>query len=264
MLFKALFTNYQTLSVARPTFSLPIGDDFADIIRDLKSSNWYTQNPAIERFFKMDFSKLTLDQLFIVGRNIYQCADGGERRAIEIVENLRREMTAFPLQAAEHLINGMFYEVYFNSEGEFRGIDIKGRFLDELFEIQPVKKYEECISFIRRALKPYSQNLAVLPCQEPETFKLDITIKKQDPPLITSVKYKVKELIVDFSEDDIAHEKLWKLSFKKFTFDGLKEEISGEWHIPINQIEIICDESMPEETAYKFLDNKIVQPPFKY
>jgi hypothetical protein len=113
-----------------------------------------------------------------MGRNIYQCATGGENRAVEIVRNLRKEMAAFPIEIAEHLVNGMFYEIYFNSEGEFRGLDLKGRFLDDLLEIQSVKKFAECISFIRRSLKPYKHKLAILPCENPEIFSIDITIKK--------------------------------------------------------------------------------------
>jgi len=256
--------NYSAEARADIDFTLPRGEEFSKIIHDLKSYSWYTQHPAIERFFKLDFSRLTHDQLFIMGRNIYQCASGGERRAIEILKNLRKEMAVFPVEVAEHLINGMFYEAYFNAEGEFRGLEIKAWHLDELLEIQSVKKYNECISFIRKSLKPYSHNLAILPCETPEEFELNLTIKKQDPPLINSVKYKDKELIVDYNENDSAHEKIWKLSFRKFTIKGLTEELSSGWHIPTKQIKINCNVSMPEDTAYKFPDNKIIRPPFEY
>lgn len=256
--------NYSAEAKADIDFTLPRDEEFSQVIGDLKSSNWYTQSPAIERFYKLEVSELSQDQLFIMGRNIYQCATGGENRAIEIVENLRKEMATFPLEAAEHLINGMFYEIYFDSEGEFRGIDLKGRFLEELLAVQGVKKYEECISFIRRSLKPYRQKLAILPCDIPETFLLEITVKESDPPLIVSVKHKGDELIVDYVESDKAHEKLWKLSFRKFTIEMLKEEISSEWNIPIDQIEVHCNVSGHDDTAYKFDENKNIQPPFDY
>lgn len=256
--------SYSPEARADIDFTLPIGEEFSEIIKELKSYSWYTQNPAIEHFFKIDISKLTPDQLFIMGRNIYQCATGGERRSIEIIKNLRKEMAVFPIEAAEHLINGMFYEIYFNAEGEFRGLELKARYLNELLGIQSVAKYKECISFIRKSLKSYSHNLAILPSESPEEFEIEITIKKQDHPLIISVKHKDKELIVDYKEDDSAHERIWKLSFRSFTISGLKGLISSGWYIPKDQIIIKCNESMPEDTAYKLPKNKIIRPPFEY
>lgn len=256
--------NYLSEARADIDFTLPKGDEFSDIIRDLKSSNWYTQNPAIQRFFELDFSKLTQDQLFVMGRNIYQCATGSENRAVEIVKNLRKEMAVFQIEIAEHLINGIFYEIYFNSEGEFRGLNLKGRFFGEVLKLQSVSKYAECVSFIKKSLKPYRQKLAIMPSETPEIFHLDITIKKTDPPSIISVKHKGKELVVEYVEGNEAHEKLWKLSLRKFTFEMLKSEISSEWYIPIEQIAVNCNVLMPEGTSYKFPDNHIIQPPFEF
>lgn len=42
-----------------------------------------------------------------------------EKKANDILDNLRREMAALRQIAAEHLINGMFYEVYFDSKESF-------------------------------------------------------------------------------------------------------------------------------------------------
>jgi hypothetical protein len=88
--------------------------------------------------------------------------------------------------------------------------------------------------------------------------------EKLDTPSTISFKNNGKELIVDYVEDDIAHKKLWKLLFRKFTIETLKTEISLEWHVPIKQIEVNFNVSMPGDTAYKFPENKIIQPPFEY
>ena len=51
------------------------------------------------------------------------------------------------------LLNGMFYEVYFDSEGEYRQDNLKNQHLADLFAIQSVAKYAESIAFIRQALQ---------------------------------------------------------------------------------------------------------------
>jgi len=50
----------------------------------------------------------------VLGRNVYQCAHGGERRAIALLGELRAELAKFPADAAVHQLNGMLFEVYFD------------------------------------------------------------------------------------------------------------------------------------------------------
>ncbi len=243
-------------------FPMPKGDEITQIIQALRSHNWYTQNPAIKKIFGLDWSKVTPDQLFVLGRNIYQCACGEEKRAFEIVKNLRREMATFPLEVAEHLINGIFYEVYFNPEGEFRESDLKSRLITSLFAIQTVAKYENCISFIRKALQPYRSSLAVLPSKTPEKVVLEVTVKKKDPPLVNSIKFMGNELLTDHIEDEDSYSRVWTLSFRKFSVDSLAEQVSSAWHIPEGQLELICDKKISPDTMFRLPEGKTIKQPF--
>src|SRR6185369_1770152 len=138
-------------------------DKICNIIKKLRSYDWYKQSPAIENIYELDWSAVNANQIFVLGRNIYQCACGKERSSLSIVKNLRREMAKFPLNVAEHMINGMFYEVYFNSEGIFRGKTLKSGCLPLLISIQTVEKFSRCIAFIRKAIHPYRDSLAIMP-----------------------------------------------------------------------------------------------------
>ena len=112
---------------------MPSGSKVTKILTALKSHNWYTQSPAIDSIFKLDWDHLRDDEVFVLGRNIYQCACGTERNALGILKNLRRELAKIPEKAALHLLNGMFFEVYFNGEGEFRETNhLKGECLSYL------------------------------------------------------------------------------------------------------------------------------------
>lgn len=83
--------SYSSSAKADIDFPLAEHPTVSPIIIDLKSSNWYTQNPAINKIFQLDLSALSDDVLFVLGRNIYQTACGGENRANEILDNLRSE-----------------------------------------------------------------------------------------------------------------------------------------------------------------------------
>jgi len=221
------------------------------ILNDLKSQNWYTQSPSVRAIFDLDWSKLNQDQMFVLGRNIYQCACGSERTAQGILNNLRKELAQVPLESATHLLNGMFFEVYFNKAGEFRGSKLKGAYLGPLLELQTVKKFEPSISFIRRALEPYKESLPFLPCTVPENVDFDLEVKKSDPPQVKSLTLNGRDLLVKGEDDEELFDRAWKLSFVKFTVERLKTRLAEAWSIPLGQMQIKCDQKLPPETEYR-------------
>src|SRR5262249_11093513 len=81
-------------------FPMPKGGAVTKIISDLKSHTWPKQEPAIKAIFHLDWPALTPDQIFVLGRNIYQCADGGENQARGILHDLRRQLARLPDDAA--------------------------------------------------------------------------------------------------------------------------------------------------------------------
>jgi hypothetical protein len=107
-LFTEIYYSYSDAARADVDFPIRTGDTISEIVTALRSSNWYKQSPAIEKILKLDWSKHTPDEAFVIGRNIYQCADGGENRAVEMMKDLRRGLAKFPSDSAEHVLNGMF------------------------------------------------------------------------------------------------------------------------------------------------------------
>lgn len=203
------------------------------IVTELKSHNWYAQNAAIERLVSLDWEKVSADDAFVLGRNLYQCACGGERRACAFVKDLRRELASLPEERAIDLLNGMFFEVYFNPEGEFRGSALKSRKLHELVKIQTVKKYSPSIAFIRRAMEPYKKEVPFLPSVVPQVVELKLVVKRSDPPTIKSLTADGNDLL---STDESPNGKLWRLSYKSFSPAELRRMLVEEWGIPEAQL----------------------------
>lgn len=241
---------YSDSAKADVDFPMPKGTAVTKIITDLKSYTWPKQAPAIKAIFDLDWSKLTADQIFVLGRNLYQCADGGENGAKAILRDLRRELARLPHDAALHLLNGMFYEVYFDPQGELRPRQ-KGRYLNELLELQTVKKFAPSISFIHQALLPYKAQLPFLPSMEPKPLKFTLSVKKTDPPLVKSLKLDSRELLLKVDETEDLSDRVWKLSFVTFTMAQLKHNLAEAWSIPRERVEIVCSPKMDAKTEFR-------------
>ena len=231
--------SYSDSAKADADFSMPKGKAVTKLLTDLKSHTWGVQAPAIDAIFELDWSAVAPDQMFVLGRNIYQCADGEERRAKAILANLRRELAKLPEEAAMHLLNGMFFEVYFDSEGELRPRQ-KGRHLERLLALQETKKFAPSISFIRRALQPYQDRLPFLPSPNPEPVKFKLVLKETTPPTVKSLKLGNRELVVRADDTHDPSDRVWKLSHITFTLAHLKHELAEAWSIPLIRIEVAC------------------------
>jgi hypothetical protein len=224
---------------------MPKGRVVTKIISDLKSYTWGNQAPAIKAIFELDWSALTPDEIFVLGRNIYQCADGGENHAKAILVNLRRELAKLPEDAALHLLNGMFFEVYFNAKGELRPHQ-KGPYLGELFELEQVKKFAPSISYIHRALQPYQAQVPFIPSLTPEPVRFKLVVTKSLPLLIKSLKLDSRELLMKVDEtDDFLNWGRERTYFRTyFTLASLKRNLARAGSIPLTRIEIVCSSEL--------------------
>lgn len=246
MLLSEIHFSYSDAARADVDFPIKHGDEVSEIVTLLRTSNWYKQSPAVEDIFRLDWSKRTPDEAFVLGRNIYQCAVGGENRAVAVMKDLRRELARLPAEWAEHVLNGMFYEVYFDHEGKFRGAKLKNKFLSELFAIETVAKYCRSIAYVQHVLDPYRGTLGVLPSKTPEILKVNIQIALKDPPVLSSVKCQGKEHLIIVEED--AEDPGWRFSFRGFTLDQFPELLAEFWNIPEGHLEVKYDKDLPSTT----------------
>jgi len=242
---------YSDLAKSDVDFPLPKKSIASEIIRNLKTYTWSVQYSAVVKLFELDWSSISADEAFVLGRNLYQCACGGERKAVATLKNLRRELAQLPVDRSLDFLNGMFFEVYFNSSGEFRGRNLKARYLNELLSLQTVKKYSPSIAFIRRALSPYSSNLLYLPNIDPEQVNVELAVRRGDPPTVRTLKVGSRDLLIINPEDDDLSARLWRLSYQSFTVKELHQQLSNEWGIPAEQLVITCKPTVDAKTELR-------------
>ena len=102
-----------------PASGLSTKTCYTKLIDELKSHNWYIQNPAIEMVVSNgpdQATELTEEQQVNLGRNILQAADGAAASAIDFLETLSSGATDWPYG----VVRGIALESFTNEKNEIR------------------------------------------------------------------------------------------------------------------------------------------------
>lgn len=161
------------------------GGVFGELINELKSYDFYRQNPAIDAIWRMRPTDLDKNQQFIFGRNLLQ-ASAAAFGAQEIMSSLSHKMKRYLTDEGEnHVLNGILFEVYFDSHGEFRGDNIKRYFFEEVLALRKYPDFSKSFEFIRAVLNPYKD--ALIYSIPEDDSKLDIDITLEEKTVMTAI-----------------------------------------------------------------------------
>lgn len=92
---------------------------YRKLIDAMKSRNWYVQNPAIDIVVSNgpdQAAELSEGQQVNLGRNILQCAEGGENSACKFLEELSKDSSSWPF----NVLRGITLESFTNENNEIR------------------------------------------------------------------------------------------------------------------------------------------------
>ena len=123
---------------------------FDKIIEDLRSRDWYTQNPVMQLIMQNgenNLGNLEADQAEILGRNILQAANGDANYAIRFLDWWIAEPDAWP----DDMLRGALLECFLDDDYKFR---LKIERLDNIMRIlSKHEKRDELINFLHIKLK---------------------------------------------------------------------------------------------------------------
>lgn len=154
--------NYDADALQDSLYPADAPSEINTIIRALKSHNWYTQNPAVVKIRTLQSEQFPASSWFVLGRNIYQAACGNSQKAMEFMAALEAQLRQFQPEAAQHLLAGVLYEVYFDSHGTFRGSP-KFSYADKPLSLVTEDAYAEALEFIQFHLWNHRAQLKFLP-----------------------------------------------------------------------------------------------------
>lgn len=170
-------TAYNASSLADSLFVLDDGKKSHQIIRGLKSLDWYTQNPALDRLKSGLANTIDDENLFVLGRNIYQAANGGARTAEAFIRDFSDKTSGMKSEKVRALLDGMLFEIFFDSKGELRE-SIKGNMFDDVFELQKFSQFKDSFDFIAETLIAAHGDFYVVPGKG-HTLSVSVVTEKE-------------------------------------------------------------------------------------
>jgi len=205
------------------------------MIEGLASHNWYKQNDAAKLLMKWkpttDSSIEGRDMLFVLGRNIYQGADGTSNDCIRFVQNLKNYVNDWGNTEKKSFIDGMLFEVFYNSKGEIRPREFKTKYFSFILRQIDGMDLDDPYHFINTKLE-YSRNERFTP--EVHTNKRYAFEFYYDEVQLGEAK--TKSLIINGidASETFKH----SLAFSFATKESLRDRLSLYYAIPKEQIDI--------------------------
>jgi hypothetical protein len=200
------------------------------LIKALKSSNWYVQNPALEQFTSERALKCNTDNLFLIGRNIYQAACGGANEARGYIENFMTRTKELPDHKRKALLDGMLFEVFFNNRAELRDA-VKADSFPELFLLQQHDEFRESFDFIAECLLPYSTRFYALPGKY-HSVPVDVLVSKQGAQFQVDEVCLAGRNILVAEDDDWLNDDGTPARYRSISQEDFLERLTKELLIP--------------------------------
>jgi hypothetical protein len=124
--------------------------------------------------------------LFVIGRNIYQAACGSANGAEEFLSKFISVTSGYPEDKRKPILDGMLFEVFFDKDGKPRK-RVKGRYLDEIFELQQYGELKPSFDFIADALTATGGDFYAVPGKGHELAVTVSTKKKKDGLVVDAI-----------------------------------------------------------------------------
>jgi hypothetical protein len=208
------------------------------IIMELKSYNWYEQNSAISKLKEIQLiNTANKDSLFLLGRKILQSAESGAYDAEDILKDLDFWLSQYVEEKGEHILNGILFEIYFNSKGLLRTQNYKLKYIKKIFKLRANVRDTKSFDFISKQLS--IQKYFLYPPKYEKSLPLEIQFEKfKDKTYkLASIKYETTELL-KIDEVNSFNDKLDTLD--DLELKGLLEEEDEDHDLPFSYGSIHC------------------------
>ncbi|MBQ0159462.1 MAG: caspase family protein [Bacteroidales bacterium] len=215
------------------------------IIDDLKSYNWYIQKDAITRLQNSDLTSFSADELFVMGRNICQAAEGDCIACQSFISNFKY-CNLVLIKEKCHLLNGIAYEIFFDKNNALRK-SFKASHYSRVISALEAKDFLSCGRYISSTLKCQPKRIIYLPYIFDRKFALDFKVifeakyTNQSLLEISSLKLNGCDLQVEAAVDNSSynHHKVTSIDEAK---EIVKNIIAESIVAPTSEVSISFDD----------------------
>ncbi|MDD2635466.1 MAG: PIN-like domain-containing protein [Bacteroidales bacterium] len=220
-------------------------------IEDLKSYNWYVQNPAINELMNLSlsFSKVAdtrqnRDSFFVLGRNILQSADGASGSAIYFINHLALNLSNWRDIFKEAFIDGCLYEVFFDSMGQIRQKAFKASYFEEVVKHANKLDKPYLFDFINEQLQQKEEERFVPKVNSNKVYKFEFEFYEKDE---SDIFNEMKTKLLKINDRDVSETFISDYMASFSDVESIKQNLSTYYAIPVNDIEL---KPLPEEVKY--------------
>lgn len=234
--------------------------EIGKVLTKFKTYTYDVQASGLELFESLNSRKLKPDQLFVIGRNILQAANGNCWACQGFIRDANR-IAQYSHDGFNHVLNGILFEVYFNSECHFRGESCKRAFLDDLMALAKNDTFKSSFEFIQKALSAHSNKVLFIPQKDAQPVDLILGLEEAtvdyawsnvEALKIVSAKYDGTELLTD--EENNVFPSRPDLN----SLDQLKEMLCKHYVIPDRYLNIIGDKEIDKSLYVEKRFKKII------
>lgn len=259
--------QYSQEAFADALYEVDAPSTINEIIDELKSHNWYTQNPAMLKISSIRDEAFPPSSWFVLGRNIYQAACGNSQKAMEFMGNLESRLAHFPEETAKHILAGMLFEIYFDAHGQFRET-LKFGYADKPLSLVTKPKYSDVVAFILSKLEPHTGRLKFLPGEiAPKHVVITSTPVARDEgedgeeiSQLNSVTLDGVELLEEMPEPQGNDMLRYLFHVRTFYINRIRERISEELAIPKWALEIETAPPIASDRKLLIPGNRAFEP----
>lgn len=169
----------------------------------------FTQNPALAQFTAAQANLADDDDLFVLGRNILQAAEGTAGGAVSFIEDFVAKTARMIPGKQKSILNGILFEIFFDSNGGFRR-SMKDRYFNESFNLQRFGQLAPSFTFITDALQPFANRFHVAPPGRGHPVAIDLQLLDEPPGALDQVVLGGINLLRAEDEDYLNGEKVYR------------------------------------------------------
>jgi hypothetical protein len=210
------------------------------VIEALKTYNWYKQNPALDNLSTKQMQSSSTDEVFVLGRNIYQAACGGANSARTFVSDFVDKTATLAAPQRKAILDGMLYEVFFDSEGQHRANPKLDSF-DDLFKLQAQAELSSSFAFIQGCLAPFTDRYLEIPGNGSEVTLSLTTVEGEDGTRVITDMWRDGVNMLRKNPVDDSRSGWFAPRDLKFKFGELIEYLSKEIVLPLQQLRVELD-----------------------
>jgi len=247
----ARIDTYSDTALSDKLFVLDEAKASHRLIQTLKIHDYYRQNPAVDNFTVAVANKFGTNSLFVIGRNLYQAADGNAHSAIAYLKKFMTYTQGMEMEKRKALLDGVLFEIFFDPEAQLRAKP-KGLWLSEVFESQQYAELSESFEFIAECLIQHADRFHAIPGKG-HTVAVDIVTKKKSPNV-----YIVENIfhggtdILWMEEDEFADDADNAARHSMLTIDKFEARLSEEMIVPARLLTVTYTFEKNAKTALLF------------